>query len=771
VTSTVCLQYTDSKVQTHMLTSLRRILDITQTLADPSDFDRLRLENDERQKQRDAEARNQSLERAWRAALLEWLVFAEIEDRRRRIPEAHKNTLRWVLEDDDDETGFASWAKDGNGIFWVKGKPASGKSTLMKYIADHERLEQLLRAWTGTTPLAIASFWFWAAGSTLQRSTVGLFRTLLHQILKAEESACRVAFPDWEAKFAASQPSAETLSAAMKNVLADGVLNTNFFFIIDGLDEYEADSIGKRQLADFIGGMTASKRVKVVLASRPEAPFESVFGVGLRCPTLRLEVLTKSDISSYVAARLWKNPSLRQFSGIEEDSAYDIENYVIDNAKGVFLWVTLVMDIVIDGIDHHDDFQTIKQRITALPPDLDDLFSHILLRRISDHHRVETFRCLFMVLEWHRSHSAKQLPLTAVDVGQQATSYEKACSLAAVSGEGVRRKILNAENRLRARCHGLLESHHVIMDGSSSTVTFLHRTLLDYLHQHEWVIEMFRKHAGAEFDVFTAIMAGLIAYLQSRDLAKWAGTDLVSHAMDDIVHFNTKAEQSTGQPRSELLEIAEERTAGSSPGSGQQHEASVGVKGPSMGLLAKTINAGAALFLQENIKQYSDRSREIFFPLLEHAVSPSNEAGPNMAAITLLLELGADPTSPDDSSNPWSKTLKKLIQSTRRKHLSSQAMIVQHLDTLKLLAEYTPDPERCRTIAVDDSNASLVIRGSILARRCCSGKPLEDCSCAKSRALKPHAVAVLQLIEARGGGKSSFGSRYSLWSHRKFRLK
>jgi hypothetical protein len=166
VTSTVCLQYTDSKVQTHMLTSLRRILDITQTLADPSDFDRLRLENDERQKQRDAEARNQSLERAWRAALLEWLVFAEIEDRRRRIPEAHKNTLRWVLEDDDDETGFASWAKDGNGIFWVKGKPASGKSTLMKYIADHERLEQLLRAWTGTTPLAIASFWFWAAGST-----------------------------------------------------------------------------------------------------------------------------------------------------------------------------------------------------------------------------------------------------------------------------------------------------------------------------------------------------------------------------------------------------------------------------------------------------------------------------------------------------------------------------------------------------------------------------------------------------------------------------
>jgi hypothetical protein len=59
-----------------MLTHSRRILDITQTLADPKDFDRLRLENDERQKPRDAEAQKDSLERAWRAVLLQCLVFA-----------------------------------------------------------------------------------------------------------------------------------------------------------------------------------------------------------------------------------------------------------------------------------------------------------------------------------------------------------------------------------------------------------------------------------------------------------------------------------------------------------------------------------------------------------------------------------------------------------------------------------------------------------------------------------------------------------------------
>jgi hypothetical protein len=518
--------------------------------------------------------------------------------------------------------------------------------------------------------------------------------------------------------------------------------------------------------------------VKIVLASRPEAPFESVLGVGLRCPTLRLEALTKNDISSYVAARLWKNPSLRHSSGTEESLAYEIESYVIDNPKEVFLWVTLVMDIVIDGMDHHDDIQTIRELIAALPAELDDLFSHILLRRISDHHRTETFRCLFMVLEWHRNHPEGLLPLAAVNVGQQAISYEVACSLAAIHGEDARRNMVNMENRLRARCHGLLESYHTSRcensSGSQSTVTFLHRTLLDYLHQHKWVNEMFCKHSGGDFDVFTAMMAGLIAYLQSAMLI---GTGEVSQLMDDIVEFNTKAEQSTGQSRSELLWIAEERAAALTPGSPRRRQISVSVGCPNMALLAKTISVGAALFLREQIERYGHRSPEMFFALLEHAVPPSSGAGPNIAAITLLFELGADPTRSYNGLDICSKTLKKLIEDVCREY-SSPARIVQHLDTLNLLAELTPDLKRCQTVTVDNRNASQVIRKFVLEEQCCSGRPLVDCHCPITRALKPPAMAVLELVEVhelvevRGsGGKLSPKPWHSLWGLRKFRSK
>jgi hypothetical protein len=209
-------------------------------------------------------------------------------------------------------------------------------------------------------------------------------------------------------------------------------------------------------------------------------------------------------------------------------------------------------------------------------------------------------------------------------------------------------------------------------------VTFLRRTLLNYVHQHNWVNEMFRKHSGRDFDVFTAIMAGLIAYLQSAMLI---GTGKVWHVMDDIVHLNTKAEQSTGQSRSKLLQIASERTARSNIGSRRPNKIPVGVEGPNMALLAKTISAGAAHFPREQIERYGHRSPEMFFPLLEHALSPSNGAGPNIAAITLLSELGADPARSYNGPDIWSETLKKLLESVCWEQLSP-ATIVQHLDTV-----------------------------------------------------------------------------------------
>jgi hypothetical protein len=67
-----------------------------------------------------------------------------------------------------------------------------------------------------------------------------------------------------------------------------------FFFIIDGLDEFDGDS---RELIDFVSGMAKYSYVKVCVASRPLLQFPDAFE---ECPRLHLEQLTKSDICKYI---------------------------------------------------------------------------------------------------------------------------------------------------------------------------------------------------------------------------------------------------------------------------------------------------------------------------------------------------------------------------------------------------------------------------------------------------------------------------------------
>lgn len=96
--------------------------------------------------------------------LLESLFFPDLEARQERIPGAYKNTCRWVF--DFSVTGqsrtqrwsdFRKWLETGNGVYWISGKPGSGKSTLMNYIVNEDATPQLLDRWKQGTQLLMVS--------------------------------------------------------------------------------------------------------------------------------------------------------------------------------------------------------------------------------------------------------------------------------------------------------------------------------------------------------------------------------------------------------------------------------------------------------------------------------------------------------------------------------------------------------------------------------------------------------------------------------------
>lgn len=75
--------------------------------------------------------------------ILKSLRFDEWKRRFNVVSKAHKQTFEWMLQDPEDDsrppTGFKEWLRSHNGIYWIAGKAGSGKSTLMKFLSDHER--------------------------------------------------------------------------------------------------------------------------------------------------------------------------------------------------------------------------------------------------------------------------------------------------------------------------------------------------------------------------------------------------------------------------------------------------------------------------------------------------------------------------------------------------------------------------------------------------------------------------------------------------------
>lgn len=114
--------------------------------------------------------------------LLKSLCFSEMYDRQHSIWPALSNTIDWIFTSSNyiaraDRINIAKH----HGLLWIKGKPGAVKSTLMKAAFLQTQTQQ------DEAGKSIAAFFFNARGAqVLERSPVGLYRSLLHQILKQD---------------------------------------------------------------------------------------------------------------------------------------------------------------------------------------------------------------------------------------------------------------------------------------------------------------------------------------------------------------------------------------------------------------------------------------------------------------------------------------------------------------------------------------------------------------------------------------------------------
>ncbi|UPK91892.1 hypothetical protein LCI18_002827 [Fusarium solani-melongenae] len=293
------------------------------------------------------------------------VYFFEMDTRFNDIDTAAKGTCGWLLQHEM----HTRWATCGRGLLWIKGKPGSGKSTLLRHVLN----DVTLRLKTGEEAL-ILSFFFHGRGADLQRTPLGLFRSLLYQLRDIPD-----ALSDLIATF---QQRCETigkpgekwqwhpreLQRFFELSLLEVLKTRAVWLFVDALDE-----CGKENAVDLV------EEFKFLFQRLPSGDLKQ-FHICFTCrhyPILYLDGVfevcvekeNRKDISTFVQDKL--SPFRKRTSSM-------IPDLIIERADGVFLWARLmvkqVLDLEREGIGLHQ----IKAKIDSVPLELGGLYCGLI---------------------------------------------------------------------------------------------------------------------------------------------------------------------------------------------------------------------------------------------------------------------------------------------------------------------------------------------------------------------------------------------------------
>lgn len=95
---------------------------------------------------------------------------------------------------------------------------------------------------------------------------------------------------------------------------------------------------------------------------------------------LRMQDLTDADIKLFIKDRLVDDEMMEALSKKEPIECQMLINEILEAAKGVFLWVTLVVNDLLNGLTNYDRIINLQKRLRAIPETLDAFYEHIVLK-------------------------------------------------------------------------------------------------------------------------------------------------------------------------------------------------------------------------------------------------------------------------------------------------------------------------------------------------------------------------------------------------------
>lgn len=455
--------------------------------------------------------------------LLEILRFPSMNDRFHNVKDSAPDTFEWLFDNPEfllkEQPGlaisFSDWLETGSGIFHIEGKPGSGKSTLMKFICEHDSKMTLLKEWAGDKKLIDSQFFFWRIGSREEKSLGGLIRGLISSIIQQNPHLARVLFPRlWDPKDPQSSPITARMELGDKEVLRafdrltqERLVSEQYriCFFIDGLDEFDEShgytcydlTLKLKKWIDISAG-----HIKFCLSSRMLPVFNDAFDASQR---VTIQRFTRGDIQQLVKQKLEDNDQFKKLQETEEINCMKLKQQILDNADGVFLWVTVLLNLLEDALISKDTMTQLQNIVTDAPAELGTFFRHIL-DSIPKRYRRNSFILLALSMrkvgvllvddaryqkytQYDRLNSNWDAPMTLLACSYLLETLEEREFLDAdkdipeiftIDMDEVEKRTELAKTKVLKHCRGLLESRD---EADRAVVIFTHRSIPEFLQQ------------------------------------------------------------------------------------------------------------------------------------------------------------------------------------------------------------------------------------------------------------------------------------------------
>ena len=367
-----------------------------------------------------------------------WLGTIDIQvDYERYKNERYQNTCDWILQNVTFEKWVSASTKDdGFPLLWIHAIPGAGKTYLSA------RCVELLED-CGTV-----AYFFCNTAEQRKRTVLGVLRTWVWQLLQKDPDGVH----ELEDMYNRGEvPNQINLTDALRVLLRR---SSSCWLVLDGLDECEPVDRGK--LLEICGSVVSD--TKLLITSRNEddiAERISKLNSSLH-RTIRIDPSdNEADIKSYLDDKVKGLPG-------DDDLKMEISSKLSAGAKGMFLWVVLM----IEDLSSSFDTEELEESLENLPDGLDVIYARVL-DRINSFKKESQKQKARVLLQWI---ACAAQPLSIFEIGSaMAITYDE--------DEFNGKRAITDPKRFISQCCGPL----VDIGSTDSIVRIAHASVKDFL--------------------------------------------------------------------------------------------------------------------------------------------------------------------------------------------------------------------------------------------------------------------------------------------------